>query len=276
MFKKAYVEISDVCGLTCSFCPAPKGRRGLMDLGLFEKICFELRGRCERMALHILGDPLKNKKLLQYLSIASKFQHKIEIVTSGYYLSLWDFETLLSSPIEQVNLSLSAYTDQNNPKFENYLQNCLDFAHFHQKLSSSCFLNLRMHKSRLDLELAKKICQSFGVKCEFIGSRVRLGRYLFLRLSKDFEWIDRSSKQLNEQKSCYGLLHQIGFLSNGKVVPCCIDCDGVIELGDIVRQSLDEILSSSLSQNIIRGFRMNRAYHPHCQRCTYVSKKDMD
>lgn len=271
-FKKAYIEISDICGLNCSFCPSPKGKRGVMSLQIFEKICFELQGKCERIALHILGDPLKNKDLMRYLSIALSFEHQVEIVTSGFYLQNWDFDLLLSPPVKQFNISLSAYTDSHNLKKQDYLQECLRFCAFHQKKKSSCFVNLRMHKSRLDEEIGREICRFFGVSCHFVQNRVRLGRYLFLRLSQDFEWID-DSRQKQKQKTCHGLISQIGFLSNGRIVPCCIDSEGKIDLGDIAIHSLDEVLSSSLVCNMMKGFRENYAYHPVCQYCTYPANK---
>lgn len=272
-FKKVYVEISDICGLNCSFCPSIKGKRGAMDLGLFKKICFELVGKCDRMALHLLGDPLKNPLLLEYLKIALDFHHPIEIVTSGYYLKKWDFKTLLSVPIVQFNLSLSAYTDPNNPKKDSYLKDCLEFAKLHQEIQSCCFLNLRMHKSRLNDELANWFCENFGVSYVINRDRIRLGKYLFLTLSKDFDWIDPLSKHFNQNKTCYGVISQMGFLSDGRVVPCCIDCEGKITLGDIKKQSLDEILSSDLTQKIGEGFAKGIAYHLQCQICTYPAKK---
>lgn len=272
-FKKVYVEISDICGLNCSFCPSIKGKRGAMDLGLFEKICLELQGKCDRMALHLLGDPLKNPLLLEYLRIASSFHHSIEIVTSGYYLKKWDLKMLLSYPIVQFNLSLSAYTDPNNPKKEMYLQECLEFAKLHQELQTSCFLNLRMHKSRFNDELAIWFCENFGMPYEINQDRIRLGKYLFLTLSKDFDWINPLNQHANPEKTCYGVISQMGFLSDGKVVPCCIDCEGKIKLGDIKMQSLDEILSSPLTRKIAEGFIKGIAYHPQCQICTYPAKK---
>lgn len=272
-FKKAYVEISDICGLSCSFCPSIKGKRGAMDLNVFEKICFELAGKCDRMTLHLLGDPLRNPLLPDYLRIASDFNHQIEIVTSGYYLKKWDAKVLLFYPIVQFNLSLSAYTDPNNPKKATYLKECLEFAKLHQELQSSCFLNLRMHKSRLDDEIATWFCKSFNVPYKFSKDRIRLGKYLFLTLSKDFNWIDALSKNFNQKKTCYGVISQIGFLADGRVVPCCIDCEGKISLGDINTQSLDEILSSSLARNIQDGFQKGIAYHLQCQICTYPAKK---
>lgn len=272
-FKKAYIEISDICGLKCSFCPSIKGRRGKMDLGVFEKICSQLQGKCDVIDLHLLGDPLKNQDLFDYLEIASIFNHRVEIVTSGYYLKEWDFKKLLSPPIRQFNISLSAFSDVNNPKSRQYLHHCLEFAIFHQKHNMTCFVNLRMHKSRLNEEIAQFFCHALNVKYQFERDRIKLGEYLFLTLSKDFEWIDSANPHLKKEKFCYGLSAQIGFLADGRVVPCCIDCDGRIELGNIKQQNLNEILSSSLSQQILLGFQKGEAYHIECQRCTYSAQK---
>lgn len=245
-----------------------------MELGVFEKVCYEFYKKCDRMALHLLGDPLKNKNLPKYLEIATQYHHKIEIVTSGYYLHLWDFDFLLKAPIVQFNISLSAYSDPCNPKDDDYLARCLEFARFHQKNQSKCFVNLRMHTSRLDNDIAQKFCDAFGVECMFERKRIKLGEYLFLTLSKDFEWISKEETLLNANKLCHGLVMQIGVLSNGVVVPCCIDCEGGIKLGNIAHQSLDEILSSSLTQKIIQGFQKGVAYHKQCQKCTYPAKLD--
>lgn len=244
-----------------------------MDLSLFERICSELFGKCDRMTLHLLGDPLKNHDLLEYLRIASVFHHRIEIVTSGYYLGRWDFYDLLRSPIVQFNISLSAYTDPNNPKKPTYLQECLEFAKLHQDLQSPCFVNLRMHQKRLDRELAMEICDAFSVPCEFQAGRIRLGRHLFLILTRDFNWFNSLGAKTSEKKFCHGVVSQIGFLSDGSVVPCCIDCEGRIRLGDINTESLDEILSSGLARRIKDGFSRGIAYHRQCQICAYPAQR---
>ncbi|WP_051420614.1 SPASM domain-containing protein [Helicobacter pametensis] len=247
-----------------------------MDLGLFETIAYQLRGKTERMDFHLLGDPLKNREFLLYLQIAEKTHHQVEIVTSGYYLRNWKFSQLLASPIVQLNISLSAYSDPCNPKTRDYLQSCLELAKFHQSQQSKCFLNFRMHQSRIDPVLIQQFCEYFGVKDVFDRGRIRLGSYLFLRISRDFEWIHQGLIARQTNKFCHGLISQIGVLANGDVVPCCIDCDGGIVLGNLKDQSLDEILATPLAQNIVQGFQRGEAYHPQCQRCTYPAQTKMD
>ena len=74
--RKIYIEISDICGLKCSFCPAPKGVRGQMDLRIFEKICKEIsqlkKLQKALVCLHILGDPMHRRDIMDFIDCAAR------------------------------------------------------------------------------------------------------------------------------------------------------------------------------------------------------------
>lgn len=38
-FKKLYIELSDICGLKCDFCPSKKALRGVMSVEKFFQTC---------------------------------------------------------------------------------------------------------------------------------------------------------------------------------------------------------------------------------------------
>mgnify|MGYP003296072727 CR=1 FL=1 len=59
---------------------------------------------------------------------------------------------------------------------------------------------------------------------------------------------------INNEGTCMGLRNQIAILANGDVVPCCLDSEACILLGNIFETSLEDILNSEKSQNIIKGF----------------------
>ncbi|MBR6612785.1 MAG: SPASM domain-containing protein, partial [Campylobacter sp.] len=73
----------------------------------------------------------------------------------------------------------------------------------------------------------------------------------------------------NIQKYCHGLSSQIGFKSSGVVVPCCIDANADIKLGDIKKQSLDEVLNSAKAVAIVNGFKQGKAIEELCKKCEY-------
>ena len=154
--KKIYIEISDICGLKCDFCPAPKGVRGVMDLVLFRKAVLEARHFTRLITLHILGDPLKIGNLAEYLQIAKEANLSVEITTSGANLS--DFDLLLRAPIKQVNFSLDAIRTLKNAPF--LLRRICDFCKYKVQKKSEIFINLRVQKRAENAEIVEFLAQN--------------------------------------------------------------------------------------------------------------------
>lgn len=272
-FIRTYIELSDFCGLHCHFCPAPKGRRGEIGLELFERVCTQVTPLTESVTFHLLGDPLYLKALPQYLQIAQKYHLSVEIVTSGVYLHRYDKALLLSPPIKQISISLSALQDLSKEMGERVVRECLELIKTHQEGALQSYINLRMHEDKIDIPLTSYLCQTFGVSNELEQKgRVRLAYKVFLLLTKSFEWVraeEGEGVNTEVRKRCYGLLSQVGILANGIVVPCCIDCDGGIALGNIKEQELQDILLSPRAKAIKEGFERGVAIEEQCKRCAY-------
>lgn len=282
-FKKIYIEISDICGLHCSFCPNPKNVRKTMDLELFESTCSQSAGLTELISLHILGDPCALENLKDYLNIAQKYDLKVDLVTSGIYLKPSDFMALTSSPIHQIAISLNAGFDKNNRSFvaKDYLQNILNFCDYKIANDTQNFVNLRLQEISLN-ELSNvrdMILARFNVLTDKIDTardgqfRYKLTKRVFLNITRTFEWARiRLDRDGHKEKYCYGLVSQIGILADGSVVPCCIDTKAILKLGNLKSQSLQEILKSKRASEIYEGFMQGRAIEKLCQHCNYLVK----
>ena len=98
-------------------------------------------------------------------------------------------------------------------------------------------------------------------------SGYRLSDRVFLEWGEKFDWPELSSPVQHETGFCYGLRDQIGVLADGTVVPCCLDHDGDIPLGNLFTQSLEEILSSPRAKAIYDGFSAHRCAEDLCRRC---------
>ncbi|MCE3037432.1 SPASM domain-containing protein [Helicobacter sp. faydin-H20] len=270
-FKKVYIELSDICGLSCSFCPHPKNRRNTMPKILFEKVLQEIRGRTQGVCLHVLGDPCRLGDLGEYLALLKKYQLRVDLVTSGYYLS--QKEILVKSPVHQIAFSLDAGYDDNNPKKLDYLDNILDFCNFRKVQNSKTFVNLRIQDTRQNPEVIQKIFDFFGLDQEAQNfsayQRIKLDEYIFLNITKTFEWANIEAKKMNTKKYCHALREQIAILANGVVTPCCIDATGEIALGNIKEQSLEAIYYSSRAQNILEGFCRGEPREELCKKCFF-------
>ncbi|GAA8381340.1 radical SAM/SPASM domain-containing protein [Helicobacter pylori] len=276
-FKKIYIELSDICGLQCSFCPNPKNIRGVMPLELFEKICKEAAPLTPIITFHVLGDPCKLKNLNHYLNAAKRFSLKVDLVTSGAYLH--NFETLLQDAIYQISISLDAGLDNHNKLNQHrYIQKILEFCRYKCEKNSEVFLNLRIQDGTLEKHqnLIKPFLESFEcVSLETLKSqgRVRLFKKSFLNIQKTFKWPNLNAQNPLNQESkipyCYGLIKQIAILSNGVVVPCCMDTQAHINLGDLNHMPLKDILNSQKAMAIKTHFLKGEALELLCKNCSY-------
>lgn len=250
-----------------------------MGIELFEKVCFEIAPLTQSTTFHLLGDPLYLQNFPLYLQIANKYGLSVEIVTSGVYLPKFPHSLLLSPPIKQISISLSALQGLRETIVQRVINECIELIASHQESKSQTYINLRVHSSRINHSLAQRLTEYFGVENTLESERkVRLAYKVFLIQTKSFEWVraEQEGKSAEVRKKCYGLLSQIGILANGVVVPCCIDCDGGIELGNIKKQSLEEILNSPRVCKIIEGFKKGVAVEEQCKRCTYPALNRRD
>lgn len=272
-FNKIYIELSDICGLECSFCPIIKGVRGVMNLELFDKIASECKQYTKLITFHILGDPLKLKNIKEYLKIAHKFNLSVEITTSGVYLDNFDF--LLNTPIKQVNISLDAIMEiKSKPLRDNAFKKVFDFCKYKDSSNSNVFLNLRI-QNRINsktVELKNILKQEFNLLD--LKENTRIGKKIIIVFREPFLWNIDVEKDftINNKGFCYGLISHFGILSNGDVVPCCIDASGDIILGNLKTQSLKEILYSNRVKNIINGFKNGLIIEKKCLNCNYRIK----
>lgn len=263
-FEKVYIEISDYCALSCGFCPSNTldKRRGIMDLAFFESICAQFQHKTKRVCLHILGDPLSVKDFNSYVKISHSYGLKIDLVTTGLFLKERDFEILLHEPFVQISFSLSAFLANPQQLTMKHLRRILTLCERHIQKNANPFINLRFHQNDV-----KQGSEGFNVMIEAIsaffgisffeiqhklsaGNRIRLARKILLNPTISFEWEQDCIKEKNIQHLpnkkplCYGTLKQCGVLSNGELVPCCIDYAGRASFGNVKERSVKEILES--------------------------------
>jgi len=284
-FYRVYVELTNICGLECSFCPPKILANKSMSLPFFEHVLDELSPYTKEVAYHMGGDPLTLSNLQAYLDITAKKHFKVMLTTSGYYLAKHNLQTLLHPTIKQVNISLNSYNKNSMPiSFETYMEPIIKLCKLKLAQNRELFINLRLWN--MDEEQSEKIFneQLFGyletafntpldVKTIYTEKprSIRLAEKILLHFDRYFEWPSLNSSHYSEGK-CLGLSSHFGILSNGTVVPCCLDKDGVIELGNLQVSSLKSILDAPRTLGIIEGFKHQRAIETLCQKCTYKSR----
>jgi len=284
-FYRAYVEITNVCGLSCSFCPTKELPSTQMDPEFFESIILQLKPYTREIACHVVGDPLTLSNLSEYLDIVHRHGMKAMLTTSGYFLRKHRYETLFHPAVKQINISLNSYNRNDTAlTFEQYMTPVLDLCRAKLEREEELFINLRvwnldemMSERAFNETLFEKLSEVFAVPLdlETIYSEkpksIRLENKILVHFDTYFEWPSLGNKVYGDG-TCQGLQSHIAILASGKVVPCCLDCDGVIELGDLREQSLQNILSNSRTQNMIKGFNEGKAVEELCQKCSYKER----
>jgi len=276
-FFRVYIEITNSCGLKCDFCPPKKTKPQTMSLSLFEKILSELQGKTKEIAFHIMGDPLLNKNLKLYLDLASAYSHKVSLTTSGFYLDGVEYSTLTHEAIHQLNISLNSF-NKNSSKMslDEYLAPVFSLIDYKLKLGGEEFINLRLwnlnknnQESAFNERVFGKIEERYGValrKNALKRDSLRVSERVRVHFEELFVWPSLQN-EITPPSSCYGLNKQLGILADGRVVPCCLDYEGKMTLGNCKDENLDTILKRS--QSIALGLKTGTPSEELCKRCSY-------
>lgn len=274
-FRKVYLEISNVCNLRCHFCPGTKRTPHVMDEADFTILAAKLRPWTDFLYFHLMGEPLCHPQLSQYLTIAGKLGFQVILTTNGTLLPQQQ-EMLLQSPsLHKVNISLHAFeaNDLAIP-FDAYLSGCFAYGQgaAGKKLTVYRLWNQGGADARNGQILAA--LERFFPKPWSTEPRgTRIGDKVYLEYGDQFDWPDLAAPDSGERCFCYGLRDQIGVLCDGTVVPCCLDHEGDIPLGNLLTQELSQILASPAARRIYDGFSQGKAVMPLCRRCGYAHQR---
>ncbi len=284
-FTKVNIEISNICNLQCSFCPEVVRTKKLISLELFRRIIEQVAPITEQVCFHLMGDPLVHRQLKELVEIAHEFKTKIFFVTNGVLLKEKQTELLLHPAFRQVNFSLHSFND-NFPGRDpsDYLRRIFKYTDLAMQERPDLFINFRLWNlsdprgsTSKNQEMLKRISDHFEVSINpNVDVRqqkgLRIKNRLYMHFDTEFVWPSMDLPTLGTQGSCYGLSSHFGILVDGTVVPCCLDKEGSIALGNIQHESIMEILNSTRSQNILAGFKNKKLVEGLCQRCQYIER----
>ena len=273
-FAKVYVEISNICNLSCSFCPGTTRKPKRMTENEFKIVLEKIKDYTDYIYFHLLGEPLCHPDLDKFLKIAEDMQFKVIITTNGTLLNK-NKDTLLNSNSHyKTVISLHSFeANDNKLSFEKYLDDCFNYA---KDAENKKIVVLRLWnnggKDSLNQEILTRLENYFPKPWVSERNGTRIGNKIYIQYGDKFDWPTLESDNVNEKIFCYGLRDQIGILADGTVVPCCLDNNGEINLGNIFEKDLEEIINSQKAQNIYNGFSNRNAYEELCKRCSFVRK----
>lgn len=269
-FSRIYIEITNICNLNCHFCHGTKRAKGMMSKEDFSLYLDKIKGYTDLIFLHVMGEPLLHPELSELLKIVEDKGFRVVITTNGTLIEKSADALCKAASLYRVNISLHSFEGNNsdaNGNLEKYLSECVKFAKM-QKYAKVCF---RLWNGGADNKLNDKIHDFLHLQFpnEWIKNRKGycLGDNVYIEYADRFDWPDSEGEKTGEEVFCYGLRDQLGILQDGTVIPCCLDSEGVLALGNLKEQSLDEILQSERARKIYDGFSQRKAVEDLCKRC---------
>lgn len=282
-YKRAYIEITNVCNLACSFCPGTVRPPRFMSVAEFETVLDRLYGTVGEVYLHVMGEPLLHPQLDALLDCCERVQMPVKLTTNGVLLIRTGDVLLDRSMLRQINISLHCYAgNAMEIAYEQYCAQVFDFVRKLRGNSQNCVVMLRMWNDCEDpaavlqrQRTAEIILREFGVDVTQPTPHAnghRLGERYWIQTAERFDWPSESAGERGERGFCQGLRTHFGVLCDGTVVPCCLDSNGVMPLGNLFETSLEEIMHSRTAREIYEGFSEGRAVKPLCRRCGYRTR----
>lgn len=286
-FKKIYIEITNCCNLKCSFCPTTKRAPKILTTKEFSHILSSIKNYTKYIYLHIKGEPLSHPNLQEFIQIAHDLDFFVNITTNGTLIKNHTFFLSEISPPRQINFSLHSFDGKlDTIDSTQYLNDIFDFVN-KSLIKEKTYISLRLWnynasestniKNLGNNKILEKIKENFKLDYDLAplivpGKGLKLKNHLYINSDSEFNWPSLSNEFVGEKGFCHGLKDHIGILSNGDVVPCCLDGEGVIKLGNIFSETLDDILSKPRTVAIQDGFSKKIAVEELCQKCDFKTR----
>lgn len=275
--KRVYVEITNICNLRCSFCPGTRREKRYLPPEEFRVLAERLRPYASYLYLHVMGEPLLHPQLGELLHISWEMGFKICLTTNGVLLP--DRQALLLSgpPLHKVSVSLHCMEGNGAGELGGYLRGAWEYAVQASRRGTICALRLwniggadRRNGEILDFLAEKLGAHPLSLPQPRKGSW-KLGERLYLEQAEKFEWPDLGRPE-GPVRFCLGLRDQAAVLCDGAVVPCCLDHEGDIPLGNLLEQDFAEILDSPRARAVYDGFSQGKPSEELCRRCGFAQR----
>lgn len=273
-FKKVYIEITNHCNLSCSFCSKVERPPKIMTLENFEHILKEVSGMTNNIYLHVKGEPLLHPNIIEFLKLAETYNLMVNITTNGILFPKLSDQIKECQSLHKINFSL--HSENNQP---NYLEKIFDNV---KKLPPKTVIIYRLwtlQDGKLDeksTKIVEKITDYYNLSPEIVEklnteSNVKIASTIYVDKDNEFEWPTDTDNN-NYEGYCMALKTQIAILADGTVVPCCLDSNGKIPLGNIFEKSLEEIITSKKFQTLKKSFQDRKPKEKLCLNCTYKNR----
>lgn len=271
-FNKVYIEITNRCNLACSFCMKSKQEKRDMSVHEFKSILHEIKQVTSNIYLHVKGEPLLHPDLDELLQICDEYGMRVNITTNGTLIEQRRDMLLKHACVKKINFSLHC---ENNDV--NYLYHVFKCSEILSKQMTIVYRLWTLNDHTLDdksMQIVNAMKEYYHLDKTTLDNilqkqNTKVVEHIYIDKDNEFVWPSLDNKVLNEDGYCYALKTHIAVLVNGDVVPCCLDGEGVIQLGNLHKQSMDSIIHSTRFVNLKKSFQDRKPCEKLCKRCGF-------
>ncbi len=262
-FQQIYIEITNICNLHCPFCVETTRAKEYMSVEKFSIIVDRIKEYTHSIYLHVKGEPLIHPEFDKIIELLISKQINTKITTNGLKLASKG-DLIINKPnINKINISLQSVLTLDEKRMDEYFQNLHEFV---DKIKTT---HIYLRNWALNNE-ESKIIEKYLNKIfpgKTLEDKVLLNDHIHYSVQEKFDW-----PSINNDKTpssiCLGGKNQLGILVDGSVVMCCLDNNGDTILGNILTDSLEDILNS---EKFIKATK-EMPYFDLCKKCTYRLK----
>ena len=248
----------------------------------FTKIVSDAKPLAEEVCLHLMGEPLAHPEFASMLAICGEVGVKVQLTSNGLLIAKHQDTLLASQALRQINFSLQSFKD-NFPHrpLEGYLAPLLEFAKLASIKRPELYINLRLWNVGADNadneEIFRFIEQYFNIQIKRavdVGGKKskKIWNKLYLHFDSRFEWPSLALPFQSDHGKCHALTGHIGIHADGTVVPCCLDKEAKVNLGNCLERSLPEIMNGERAVKMKEGFAKGILVEELCKHCSYINR----
>lgn len=264
--KKIYIEITNTCNLNCSFCIKNKRTPKHLTKEEFNHIIDKIKNHTKEVYLHILGEPLMHPEINEFINYANNENLLVNLTTNGYLIN----KIKDNNNIHRLNISIHSYNENYKIDLETYLNNIFNVV---DSLRTKTFVSIRLWVNNNNTKkILDYINNRYNTQIKDINenTKIKISNNLIIDTFHEFIWPDLNNNYYNDTGKCYGLIDHIGILSDGRIIPCCLDSEGIITLGNIYNENIDDILNKPIAKEMINGFKNNKKCQELCKHCNFI------
>lgn len=233
-----------------------------------------------------MGEPLLNDNIDDFLKLSYKMGFKINLTTNGTLINNRKNILLKSKALRQINFSLHSFeANDNEIDFYEYVNNIISFVK-EAKSNTNIISALRLWnfnssilkgENNLNEDIINIIKDEFSYNGDLLeklnkNNSVKISDRIYINGAEKFSWPNINIQEISDRGFCYGIRSHVGILVDGTVVPCCLDSEGNIPLGNIFEKDFESIINGDRAKNMFNGFSQRKKVEKLCRTCGYSTR----